>query len=87
MLMEVSIVVDRPFELSLTIRIEEYAEQLTGSRRRRYRSGINGAYPGSSPLIDNSPLVLEKSNVMMFGPSGSGKTLMVKYEYLFQLIQ
>jgi ATP-dependent Clp protease ATP-binding subunit ClpX len=31
-----------------------------------------------SPLIDTSPLTLEKSNIMLLGPSGVGKTLMAK---------
>ena len=32
----------------------------------------------TSPLIDTSPLTLEKSNIMLCGPSGVGKTLMAK---------
>ena len=31
-----------------------------------------------APIIDNSPLTLEKSNVLVLGPSGVGKTLIVK---------
>lgn len=34
--------------------------------------------PGSSPLVDTSPLALEKSNILLLGPSGVGKTLMAK---------
>ncbi len=33
---------------------------------------------GSSPLVDASPLTLEKSNILLLGPSGVGKTLMAK---------
>lgn len=31
-----------------------------------------------SPLVDTSPLTLEKSNILLLGPSGVGKTLMAK---------
>nr|POF06857.1 atp-dependent clpx-like chaperone, mitochondrial [Quercus suber] len=31
-----------------------------------------------APLVDNSPLTIEKSNVLLLGPSGVGKTLMAK---------
>ena len=37
-----------------------------------------GSPPGSSPLLDQSPLTLDKSNILLLGPSGVGKTLMVK---------
>ncbi|GAM86137.1 hypothetical protein ANO11243_041480 [Dothideomycetidae sp. 11243] len=33
---------------------------------------------GSAPVIDASPLAIEKSNIMLLGPSGVGKTLMAK---------
>ncbi|KAI4154644.1 MAG: hypothetical protein LQ340_001549 [Diploschistes diacapsis] len=33
---------------------------------------------GAAPLIDNTPLTLEKSNILLLGPSGVGKTLMAK---------
>ncbi|KAF4554020.1 ATP-dependent clpX-like chaperone-like protein [Elsinoe fawcettii] len=33
---------------------------------------------GSAPIIDASPMAIEKSNIMMVGPSGVGKTLMAK---------
>ncbi|TKX27525.1 ATP-dependent clpX-like chaperone [Elsinoe australis] len=33
---------------------------------------------GSSPIIDASPMTIEKSNIMLLGPSGVGKTLMAK---------
>ncbi|KAI9825220.1 MAG: hypothetical protein M1832_001254 [Thelocarpon impressellum] len=36
------------------------------------------ARPGASPILDYSPLTIEKSNVMMLGPSGVGKTLMAR---------
>ena len=32
----------------------------------------------SSPLLDTTPLTIEKSNIMLLGPSGVGKTLMAK---------
>ncbi|KAL9109605.1 MAG: hypothetical protein Q9227_005785 [Pyrenula ochraceoflavens] len=34
--------------------------------------------PIDSPVMDTSPLALEKSNLLLLGPSGVGKTLMVK---------
>ncbi|KAL8759970.1 MAG: hypothetical protein Q9184_003470 [Pyrenodesmia sp. 2 TL-2023] len=33
---------------------------------------------GSLPLVDSSPLTLDKANVLLLGPSGVGKTLMAK---------
>ncbi|KAL9059154.1 MAG: hypothetical protein Q9162_001372 [Coniocarpon cinnabarinum] len=33
---------------------------------------------GSQPIIDQTPLSIEKSNLMVLGPSGTGKTLMAK---------
>ncbi|KAL8994955.1 MAG: hypothetical protein Q9169_005220 [Polycauliona sp. 2 TL-2023] len=33
---------------------------------------------GSPPLIDSSPLTLDKANILLLGPSGVGKTLMAK---------
>ena len=36
------------------------------------------SYLGAAPIIDNSPLMLEKSNILLLGPSGVGKTLMAK---------
>lgn len=33
---------------------------------------------GEGPLVDKSPLTLEKSNILLLGPSGVGKTLMAK---------
>ena len=32
----------------------------------------------SSPLVDTTPLTIEKSNILLTGPSGVGKTLMAK---------
>jgi ATP-dependent Clp protease ATP-binding subunit ClpX len=40
-------------------------------------SGFDPRISGS-PLIDTSPLTLEKSNILLLGPSGVGKTLMAK---------
>jgi ATP-dependent Clp protease ATP-binding subunit ClpX len=41
---------------------------------------IGGSSPRltASPLVDTSPLTLEKSNILLLGPSGVGKTLMAK---------
>lgn len=33
---------------------------------------------GTSPVLDRSPLTIEKSNILLLGPSGVGKTLMAK---------
>ncbi|KAL8850194.1 MAG: hypothetical protein Q9221_004880 [Calogaya cf. arnoldii] len=33
---------------------------------------------GNPPLVDSSPLTLEKANILLLGPSGVGKTLMAK---------
>ncbi|KAK5736837.1 ATP-binding protein [Elasticomyces elasticus] len=33
---------------------------------------------GAAPLVDNTPLTIEKSNILLLGPSGVGKTLMAK---------
>ncbi|OCT45587.1 Mitochondrial clpX-like chaperone MCX1 [Cladophialophora carrionii] len=40
-------------------------------------SGFNPR-TSASPLVDTSPLTLEKSNILLLGPSGVGKTLMAK---------
>ncbi|TKA63626.1 hypothetical protein B0A55_11178 [Friedmanniomyces simplex] len=36
------------------------------------------AQTGTAPLVDNTPLTIEKSNILLLGPSGVGKTLMAK---------
>ncbi|KAL8892160.1 MAG: hypothetical protein Q9215_000917 [Flavoplaca cf. flavocitrina] len=33
---------------------------------------------GNAPLVDSSPLTLDKANIILLGPSGVGKTLMAK---------
>ncbi|KAF4314458.1 ATPase AAA+ type core [Botryosphaeria dothidea] len=33
---------------------------------------------GSESIVDNSPMTIEKSNILLLGPSGVGKTLMAK---------
>ncbi|KAK8169651.1 P-loop containing nucleoside triphosphate hydrolase protein [Phyllosticta citrichinensis] len=33
---------------------------------------------GDAPIVDESPMTIEKSNILLFGPSGVGKTLMAK---------
>ena len=47
--------------------------RLGGPPTHSFDARMNG-----SPLIDTSPLTLEKSNIMLLGPSGVGKTLMAK---------
>jgi ATP-dependent Clp protease ATP-binding subunit ClpX len=42
----------------------------------RYTPMVNT--PPPSPLVDDSSVTLEKSNVMVLGPTGVGKTLIVK---------
>ncbi|KAH9844876.1 ATP-dependent Clp protease ATP-binding subunit ClpX [Teratosphaeria destructans] len=46
-----------------------------GGQQRHQRSQ-NGS--GPPPLVDDSPLTIEKSNILLLGPSGVGKTLMAK---------
>ena len=42
------------------------------------QSQMSPPQPVSSPIVDYSPLAIEKSNIMLLGPSGVGKTLMAK---------
>lgn len=57
--------------------------------RPQSRSSYTAAAPGppgqqqqpqqqAQPLFDNTPLTIEKSNILLLGPSGVGKTLMAK---------
>ncbi|KAL8856403.1 MAG: hypothetical protein Q9178_006973 [Gyalolechia marmorata] len=41
---------------------------------------LHGPSPslGNPPLVDSSPLTLDKANILLLGPSGVGKTLMAK---------
>lgn len=41
-------------------------------------TAFNPRLNNSTPLVDNSPFALEKSNILLLGPSGVGKTLMAK---------
>ncbi|EMC96602.1 hypothetical protein BAUCODRAFT_48437, partial [Baudoinia panamericana UAMH 10762] len=41
-------------------------------------SSLEQQGPGPPPLVDNTPLTIEKSNILLLGPSGVGKTLMAK---------
>ncbi|KAL1306590.1 hypothetical protein AAFC00_005274 [Neodothiora populina] len=41
-------------------------------------SASSGKTIGPTPLNDDSPMSIEKSNIMLLGPSGVGKTLMAK---------
>ncbi|KAK5120147.1 hypothetical protein LTR85_006628 [Meristemomyces frigidus] len=43
------------------------------TRQQQQQNGL-----GQSPLKDNSPLTIDKSNILLLGPSGVGKTLMAK---------
>ncbi|KAM0711141.1 hypothetical protein Q7P35_001880 [Cladosporium inversicolor] len=49
-------------------------ESLRSAKKQQYELDS----PGSSPLMDQSPLTIDKSNILLLGPSGVGKTLMVK---------
>ncbi len=39
---------------------------------------LNSTSIGSPPILDPSPLTLDKTNILLLGPSGVGKTLMAK---------
>lgn len=45
---------------------------------QQQRTSQQNASTATAPLQDNSPLTVEKSNVLLLGPSGVGKTLMAK---------
>lgn len=45
---------------------------------QQQRTSQQDASTAPAPLQDNSPLTVEKSNVLLLGPSGVGKTLMAK---------
>lgn len=51
-------------------------------QQRTIQLGAPQDHPSSrfsaTPLVDDSPLQLEKSNILLLGPSGVGKTLMAK---------
>ncbi|TKA24107.1 hypothetical protein B0A50_06847 [Salinomyces thailandicus] len=47
--------------------------QQRGSQGQGQSNGM-----GPAPLVDNTPLTIEKSNILLLGPSGVGKTLMAK---------
>ncbi|KAI4138889.1 MAG: hypothetical protein L6R39_006564, partial [Caloplaca ligustica] len=72
---------------------EEELLQQRLRRETIHRHPLQGEYPGqqhavplhvpssslgSPPLVDSSPLTLDKANVLLLGPSGVGKTLMAK---------
>lgn len=70
---------------------EELAAQRERRERHPVESEFPGQQPtirytpsghisrvGSLPLVDTTPLTLEKSNILLLGPSGVGKTLMAK---------
>ncbi|KIW13780.1 ATP-dependent Clp protease, ATP-binding subunit ClpX [Exophiala spinifera] len=57
---------------------DEFPGQQSTVRMSNSRaSSVNGR-PSGMPLIDTSPLTLDKSNILLLGPSGVGKTLMAK---------
>lgn len=75
-------------------RREAEEEEIIAQRERRERHPVESEFPGqqatmrmvdsqsdtrqASPLVDTTPLTLEKSNILLLGPSGVGKTLMAK---------
>ncbi|KAI4203895.1 MAG: hypothetical protein LQ350_001517 [Teloschistes chrysophthalmus] len=61
-------------------RLEEEEEE---SLQQRLRREIMHGHPlqaptETAPLLDSSPLTLDKANILLLGPSGVGKTLMAK---------
>jgi ATP-dependent Clp protease ATP-binding subunit ClpX len=71
-------------------RKEDEEEALHAQRERRERHPVESEFPGqistthipnrriSVPLVDTTPLTIDKSNILLLGPSGVGKTLMAK---------
>ncbi|KAI9671205.1 MAG: hypothetical protein M1817_003712 [Caeruleum heppii] len=59
-------------------------DEFPGQQRTINLHGPRNPFPnrrlGASPILDHSPLTIEKSNIMLLGPSGVGKTLMAKYQ-------
>ncbi|RMY22634.1 hypothetical protein D0867_02597 [Hortaea werneckii] len=54
-------------------------QQQQQQQQSRHSPGMdNGTGFGSQGLVDNTPLTIEKSNILLLGPSGVGKTLMAK---------
>ncbi|CAK3854945.1 ATP-dependent Clp protease ATP-binding subunit [Lecanosticta acicola] len=49
-----------------------------GSNQQQQKPAEPNGLGPPSPLSDDSPLTIEKSNVLLLGPSGVGKTLMAK---------
>ena len=64
----------RDQQLSLA---DEFPGQQSTIRLGDPSDGVDPAL-GAPPILDPSPLSLEKSNILMLGPSGVGKTLMAK---------
>ncbi|KIW44223.1 ATP-dependent Clp protease, ATP-binding subunit ClpX [Exophiala oligosperma] len=57
---------------------DEFPGQQATIRLGSSRVSSFDARPSGMPLVDTSPLTLEKSNILLLGPSGVGKTLMAK---------
>jgi len=53
-----------------------YQQQQQQQYQRQKQQQSGGL--GPQPLVDNSPMTIEKSNILLLGPSGVGKTLMAK---------
>jgi ATP-dependent Clp protease ATP-binding subunit ClpX len=57
--------------------IDEYPGQQTTIRLSSPEPAFDPQL-GGAPILDATPLTLEKSNILLLGPSGVGKTLMAK---------
>ncbi|KAI6809571.1 ClpX, ATPase regulatory subunit [Hortaea werneckii] len=58
--------------------VQSQQHQHQQQQSRHSPSMDNGPGVGSQGLVDNTPLTIEKSNILLLGPSGVGKTLMAK---------
>ncbi|KAI7277984.1 ClpX, ATPase regulatory subunit [Hortaea werneckii] len=58
------------------VQLQQHQQQ---QQQSRHASGMDDRPGlGSQGLVDNTPLTIEKSNILLLGPSGVGKTLMAK---------
>lgn len=57
----------------ITTNLDEFPGQQDGPSSRLESPSI-----GIPPILDSSPLTLDKTNILLLGPSGVGKTLMAK---------
>ncbi|KAI7214430.1 ClpX, ATPase regulatory subunit [Hortaea werneckii] len=59
--------------------VQSQQQQQQQQQQSRHSPGMeSGTGFGSQGLVDNTPLTIEKSNILLLGPSGVGKTLMAK---------